>query len=177
MFICAGDSEQFDFAKPIGIGLINSAINLTKEILYNKPDFLIFVGSAGSYGKFNIFDIVESTSSSNIELSFFTNNSYTPIDNITKTSNKIFKDETVVNSSNYISTDFKTCQKFHQYNIGIENMEFFSILEVAKKFNIPVAGIFIVTNYCNSDAHRDFLKNHTKAKEILIDYVKGLKRR
>jgi nucleoside phosphorylase len=44
--------------------------------------------------------------------------------------------------------------------VGIENMEFFSILSVAKEFEIPVAGIFVITNYTNENAHEDFLKNH-----------------
>jgi len=39
-------------------------------------------------------------------------------------------------------------------------MEFFSILSVAKEFEIPVAGIFVITNYTNENAHEDFIKNH-----------------
>ena len=49
MFICAGESEQFIFAKNIGIGLISSAINLTKLCLQYLPKELIFIGSAGCY--------------------------------------------------------------------------------------------------------------------------------
>jgi hypothetical protein len=30
MFICAGESEQFDFALPIGIDMVDVAINLTR---------------------------------------------------------------------------------------------------------------------------------------------------
>ena len=50
-------------------------------------------------------------------------------------------------------------------------MEYFSILSVAKEFEIPVAGIFIVTNYTNENAHEDFLKNHQEAKEKLTKYL------
>ena len=50
MIISAGNKEIFDFATPIGVGLIESSINLTRLCLFNKPDFLIFIGSAGSYG-------------------------------------------------------------------------------------------------------------------------------
>jgi nucleoside phosphorylase len=173
LFVCAGNGEEFSFAKPIGVGLVNSAINLTKEILYTKPDFIVFVGSVGSYGDYKIFDIVESCSASNIELSFLQNYSYTPIDNVLKSSNKIFKDETIINSSNYISSNFELSKNFNKYGIGLENMEFFSVVSVAQKFDIDVAGIFIVTNYCNSDAHKDFLKNHKEAKERLSKYIKS----
>jgi nucleoside phosphorylase len=57
------------------------------------------------------------------------------------------------------------------YGVGIENMEFFSILSVAKEFEIPVAGIFVVTNYTNENAHEDFLKNHKEAMEKLTKYL------
>ena len=50
MIICAGRNETFPFAHPIGVGLIESAINLTRMCLFDKPDYLLFVGSAGSYG-------------------------------------------------------------------------------------------------------------------------------
>lgn len=50
-------------------------------------------------------------------------------------------------------------------------MEFYAILQVAKEFEIPVAGIFIVTNYTNENAHEDFLANHENAKETLTKYL------
>jgi nucleoside phosphorylase len=175
MIVCAGDIETFDFAIPIGIGLINSAVNLTRLCLFDKPDYLIFIGSAGSYGKYNIFDIVESSSGANIELSFLEDKSYTPLDNVIRTHNMTFNDETIVNSSNYITIDFELSKEFEQYGVGIENMEFFSLCSVAKEFDIPIAGIFVVTNYTNKEAHKDFLKNHQKAIDKLIKYLEEKK--
>lgn len=156
MIICAGKNEVFNFAQPMGVGLIEMAINLTRLCLFNKPDFLLFVGSAGSYGEHNIFDIIESKRASNIELSFLNNNSYTPLDNVLESENKFVRNDTIVNSSNYISTNFALSKKFNAYGIGIENMEYFSVLQVAREFQIPVGGIFIVTNYTNENAHEDF---------------------
>ncbi len=173
MFICAGESETFDFAKPMGIGLIDMSINLTKLCMEKKPPpFIFFVGTAGSYGKHKIFDIVESKTASNIENSFFNAKSYTPIDNIVSTSDNVSR-ETIVNSSNYISTDESLSKNYLANNIGIENMEFFAVLKVAQYFNIPAAGAFIVTNYCNANAHADFIKNHKEAMERLTDYIKS----
>lgn len=174
MIICAGNNETFNFAYPIGVGLIQSAINLTRLALFDKPDFLLFVGSAGSYGNHNIFDIVHSKTASNIELCFLNNSCYTPLDNVisTEESPKVPR-ETIVNSSNYISTCKEFSQKMLSLHVELENMEFFSVLSVAKEFNIPAAGIFIVTNYCDSFAHRDFLSNHEKAKSLLVDYIQN----
>ena len=50
-------------------------------------------------------------------------------------------------------------------------MEYFSVVQVAKEFDIPVAGIFIVTNHTNKDAHKDFLKNHKEAMKKLSEYL------
>lgn len=171
MIICAGRNETFPFATSMGVGLIQSAINLTRMCLFNKPDYILFIGSAGSYGEHNIFDIVQSRSASNIELSFLNGDSYTPLDNVLKSENKLVKDQTIVNSSNYISTNQKLCKDFKKYGIGIENMEFYALLQVAREFDIDIAGIFIVTNYTNQDAHQDFTTNHKKAMNELINFL------
>lgn len=171
MIICAGRSETFKFAEAIGVGLIESSINLTRIALFEKPDFLLFIGTAGSYGNYNIFDIVESKKAANFELSFLKDDSYTPLNNLLESENKIVRNDTIVNSSNYISTNFELSKNFNKHGIEIENMEFFSILQVAKEFNIPVAGIFIITNYTNKNAHEDFIKNHKEAMLKLTQYL------
>lgn len=171
MIVCAGRNETFPFAQAIGVGLVESAINLTRICLFNKPEYLLFVGSAGSYGQYNIFDIVESKRASNVELAFLNADAYTPLDNVLESENKFTRNDTIVNSSNYISTNKELCKNFSDYGIGIENMEFFSVLSVAKEFEIPVAGIFVITNYTNDTAHEDFVKNHQEAKEKLVNYL------
>ncbi|GAX86764.1 conserved hypothetical protein [Lebetimonas natsushimae] len=166
--ISSGNQEIFSFAHPIGIGLIESAINLTRLVLFDKPDFLIFIGSAGSYGKFKPFDIIKTKTASNIEHCFLKEKCYTPIDNIISLS---VSRETIVNSSNYITTSKKMSKKYLTLGIDAENMEFYSVLRVAKEFNIPAIGIFVITNYCYKNAHKEYLQNLKKAKKILIDYL------
>ena len=171
MIICAGNNESFDFATPMGVGLIESAINLTRLCLFDKPEFLLFVGTAGSYGKQNIFEIIESKTAANVELAFLNNDAYTPLDNVVST-NTTNKQDIIVNSSNYITTNEELTKKFLKLGIGIENMEFFAVLKVAQEFNIPAGGVFCITNYTNKNAHEDFIKNHEKAKELLGLHVK-----
>ncbi len=171
MIVSAGKNETFPFATPIGVGLIESAMNLTRLCLFDKPDYILFIGSAGSYGKYNIFDIVESSNASNIELSFFRDDSYTPIDNLLKCEDIKFKSDTTVNSSNYISTNEEITKEFNNYGIGIENMEFYSVVKIAQEFEIDVKGIFIVTNYTNKNAHQDFISNHNEAMDKLVNHL------
>jgi nucleoside phosphorylase len=168
--ISAGNNEVFDFAIPVGVGLINSAINLTRICLFNKPDYLIFIGTAGSYGNKKIFDIIESKTAANIEHCFLNKNCYTPLDNVISFARDVSR-ETIVNSSNYITTDNEIAKKYLKLNIDIENMEFFSVMSVAKEFEIPALGIFTVTNYCHAEAHKEYLSNIKKAKKLLIEYL------
>ncbi|WP_324171753.1 purine-nucleoside phosphorylase [Sulfurimonas sp.] len=171
MIICAGNNETFDFATPMGVGLIETAMNLTRLCLFDKPEFLLFVGSAGSYGNHKIFDIVESKTASNIELAFLSADAYTPLDNFVSTNIEEKKD-VIVNSSNYISTNKELTKKFLNFGVEIENMEFFSVLKVAEEFDIPAGGVFCITNYTDENAHKDFLENHENAKELLSTHVK-----
>ena len=171
MIICAGRNETFPFAQSIGVGLIESAINLTRICLFNKPEYLLFIGSAGSYGNHQIFDIVESKRAANVELAFLNADAYTPLDNVLESENKFTRNDTIVNSSNYISTNKELTKNYLEYGIGIENMEYFSVLSVAKEFEIPVAGIFVITNFTDENAHEDFMKNHKTAMEKLTNYL------
>ena len=172
MIICAGNNETFDFAQPMGVGMVETAMNLTRLCLFDKPEFILFVGSAGSYGDAKIFDIIESKTASNIELAFLSNDAYTPLDNVI-TADTEGKKHIIVNSSNYISTNETLTKKFINFGVGIENMEFFAVLKIAQEFDIPAGGVFCITNYTNKNAHEDFLKNHDRAKELLSNHVKN----
>jgi len=171
MILSAGNEEIFHFARPIGIGLVESAINLTRIALFDRPESFIFIGSCGSYNpkKHKIFDIVTTSSASQIEISFLKKESYTPIDQIITSS---VSRETIVNSSNYITTDKIASLAFDKLGMEIENMEFYSVMKVAKEFNIPVRGVFVVTNYCDTQAHNQYLQNIKQAKTILIQHLR-----
>lgn len=175
MIICAGEIENFDFAIPIGIGLIDSAINLTnilKTKLLEKQNIseLIFIGTAGLYKNGNILDVYESSKASNLEISKVLNLSYTPTKYVIETN--VSRETLQINSSNFITQDEIIAHKMFDLGCFMENMEFFSVLKVANFFKIPAFGIFCATNFCNKNAHNDFLSNHEKAKKILKNYVK-----
>jgi nucleoside phosphorylase len=151
--------------------MIDVSINLSKLCIEKKPPFLFFVGTAGSYGKKRIFDIVLSKTASNIENSFFNAKAYTPIDNLISTADDVSR-ETIVNSSNYITTNKELGKYYLAKNIHLENMEYYAVLKVAKHFSIPAAGAFVVTNYCDANAHRDYLSNQKEAMARLSAYIK-----
>lgn len=172
MFVCAGQMESFGFAQNIGIGLVESAINLTQIVIHKHPEIIIFVGSAGSYDpNATLLDIVESNAASQIELSLWEKKSYTPLENVI-VAGDVPKDGIIINSSNYITTDSSLALRFLECGVRYENMEFFSVLSVAKSFLIPAIGIFCLTNYTDSNAHESFLANIQKSNTKIELYVK-----
>ncbi len=183
MFVCAGNGEEFRFAKSIGVGLIESAINLSRICEQKKPEFLVFVGSAGSYdAKIPLLELYISQEARQMESSLLFDASYTPIPLHIKSPQNV-SHETIqkikslglksacVNSSNYITTDFNTAQKFKNKGMLLENMEFFSVLNVGKNFEIPTLGVFCVSNYCHSQAHQEFMNNQIEVIKKIQDFL------
>lgn len=140
------------------------------KILNALPSEIIFVGSAGLYKEGKVFEIYESSIAANIEISSLENKSYSPIDS--EIASVVPRGTCKVNSSNFITTDQNLAHGLFDHGYFLENMEFFAVLKVAKKIQIPAYGIFIVTNFCDENAHADFLKNHEQAKKELEKYLK-----
>lgn len=235
MLVCAGRNETLCCAVPIGIGLVEASLGLTRLLLGGAREIenIIFVGSAGAYSKeILIGDMFFSVEATQIESSFLSGGSYTPIDNVMKmesvdlsgfgdfarffvsdenlrdkesgqknvsyeTSEQTLKSiqnqktgnqqkfmrnsvvarqieqtkQVVVNSSNYITTDENSANQMAMAGIPLENMEFYAVMKVAQSFGVPAMGVFCVTNYCDENAHRDFLANHSEAKCKLEGFI------
>ena len=179
MFVCAGNGEEFEFARSIGVGLVESAITLSKLCVTEGVESLVFVGSAGSYDKeVDLLELFVSTQATQIESSLLVGESYTPLKQEIKslknvsceTISKILSlnlPQAIVNSSNYICIDSAYALRMKERGILLENMEFFSVLSVARRFNIPALGVFCVSNHCHSKAHKEFAENLLKVLRLL----------
>lgn len=168
LFVCAGGAESFKNTFNCGIGLVNASINLSKFLSTKKqlPKKLVFIGTCGLYDiKKELFSVIISKTATNIEISALLNMSYSPIINAQNPQN------CAINSSNFITKDLSIAKKFHKLNLVAENMEFYAICEVAKAFNLECEGIFCATNYCQSNAHEQFLAGHKRAIEILKNFI------
>jgi len=170
IFLCAGKIESIKGALPIGVGLFDALVNLNEIITKNSVKEMVFIGSAGSYGRDNIFDIVESCMASQVEYPYLNDDSYTPLQNILL-ENVSCETKMVVNSSNYITSSKKISDKFLHNGYDLENMEFYSVMFLAKRYGIKAKGIFVVTNYCDENAHKDFIANQKKANEIMESII------
>ncbi|HEE8960594.1 TPA: purine-nucleoside phosphorylase [Campylobacter jejuni] len=173
MIICAGGNENFSFAKAIGIGLIESAFHLSQLCFKEKPSKLIFIGTCGLYDKGEILEIYRSSHAFNVEFSKISHAFYTPAKyEICLEKENVSRETIKINSSNYICQNSKAAKEFSKLGFFAENMEAFSVLSVAKNLNIDAECILCATNFCNENAHEDFIKNHQKAKENLEEYLK-----
>ncbi|MFW5606191.1 MAG: purine-nucleoside phosphorylase [Campylobacter hyointestinalis] len=174
MIVCAGLNESFEFALPIGVGITSSAINLTKILTANKADEIIFVGTCGLYKDGNLLDIYESKTAVNLEISSLLRLSYSPLFSspIVQDLKNVSCETLITNSSNFITTNIDIAHKFSELGLFMENMELYSVLETAKQFKIPARGILCATNFCEPNAHNEFIKNHKKAKINLEKYLK-----
>ncbi len=140
------------------------------KILNALPSEIIFIGSAGLYKDGEVFKIYESSVAANIEISSLENKSYSPIES--EIASIVPRGTCKVNSSNFITTDKNLAHELFACGYFLENMEFFAVLKVAQKFQIPAYGIFVATNFCDKNAHADFIKNHEQAKKELEKYLK-----
>ena len=140
------------------------------KILNALPSEIIFVGSAGLYKDGEVFEIYESSVAANIEISSLEHKSYSPIES--EIASIVPRGTYKVNSSNFITTDQNLAYELFARGYFLENMEFFAVLKVAQKFQIPAYGIFVATNFCDENAHEDFIKNHEQAKKELEKYLK-----
>ncbi|MFK0467250.1 purine-nucleoside phosphorylase [Campylobacter jejuni] len=173
MIVCAGGNENFSFAKAIGIGLVESAFHLGQLCFKEKPSKLIFIGTCGLYDKGEILEIYRSSYAFNVEFSKISHAFYTPAKyEICLEKENVSRETIKINSSNYICQNSKAAKEFSKLGFFAENMEAFSVLSVAKNLNIDAECILCETNFCNENAHEDFIKNHQKAKEKLEEYLK-----
>ena len=140
------------------------------KILSALPSEIIFIGSAGLYKDGEVFKIYESSVAANIEISSLENKSYSPIES--EIASVVPRGTCKINSSNFITTNQNLAHELFDRGYFLENMEFFAVLKVAQKFQIPAYGIFVATNFCDKNAHADFTKNHEQAKKELEKYLK-----
>ncbi|NDJ27143.1 purine-nucleoside phosphorylase [Campylobacter sp. MIT 12-8780] len=185
MILCAGGNENFSFAKSIGIGLIEPCLKLPLLLQEFKPSKLVFIGTCGLYDeKDELLQIYQSQHAFNVEFSKLSNAFYSPAQCEISWHKKLEKkesNETLAefvsqetfksNSSNYICADKKAAAEFLKLGLRLENMEIFSLLSVAKFYDIELSCFLCASNYCDEKAHQSFLAHHTKAKAKLEAFL------
>jgi nucleoside phosphorylase len=166
--------------RTIGIGLIDSAINLN-QILLNNRDIknVIFVGTAGAYQNSNlsIYDVVQGVKTDLFSLPFYERCSYFPSKMVTSLELNEFENLKKTNVASVLdinasSESFKNL--FKDTGFQLEHMELFSVARVAKLLNKKVYSIFSISNIVDENAHEDWKKNNKTASLLAQEKLKEL---
>ena len=136
-----------------GVGMVNTAINLTKELIKKKYDLVINMGVAGSFSEeLKNGDVVEVVEDNFSEIGFengFEFSKFTDFDlktkfyNSAKTALKQVKAITVNTVHGKNDTIFEITKR---ENPEIESMEGASVFKVCEEFNVPCVQIRSVSN-------------------------------
>jgi len=179
VFVCAGRTEVFEFAKSVGVGMVEAALGVAEILRESKFDEVVFVGTCGLYDKRDeLLKIYEVFKVENLEMSGVLSLAYSPLFEMTEKIKSVIKTPNVsretFNSSNFITTDAKTAQKFSSFFVG-ENMELYGVKVACERAGVAWRGILCATNYCDQNAHKNYVKNIKEAKKRLEKYIERLK--
>ncbi len=157
----------------LGIGFLNSALNLEKLIQVQAITEIIFIGTAGSYtDSLEIGEIVTVSSSSALNLGAVLELAYVPTkqEHFDLNIFEGFKSAQCF-SSLEISRQEIIAEKLIAQNQSekylVENMELYGIAAVAKRHEIPLRALLGITNYINPNAHEDWKANNLEVSKKL----------
>jgi hypothetical protein len=177
LLISAGRTEVIPGTIPVGVGFLEAGLQLARLLEGGEWDEVLFLGTAGSYGEIPPFWLIESWVGVQWEVGWVEGKGYTPIELRVEAPKPetplklppLPKGEGVLNSSHYITTDWEIARQFRNLGAVGESMEHFGIIRVGALFQIPVRGLYLVTNYTDPAAHLSYRQNLPKALEILTE--------
>lgn len=149
-----------------GVGKVNATMNLTKEIMKNKPDFIINLGSAGADKPNKIGDIKVCTrfSDRNFEDDYsLTEKIYKPLYNT---------------DMNLIQEDGSLCSTGDNFllsprnNADVYDMEAFALAKVCHEFKIPFVSVKYITDIIGENSIDMWKDNVTSSGKVLGDWLK-----
>lgn len=136
-----------------GIGMVNTSINLTRELSKNRYDLVINMGIAGSFkDSINIGDVVEITEDSFSEIGFENNNQFNKFSEFDiKTSFTVNPKSTLKSvKSITVNTVHGNAQSISEIvereNTDIESMEGAAVFNVCEYFNTNCIQIRSISN-------------------------------
>jgi futalosine hydrolase len=136
-----------------GVGMVNTAINLTKELVGNNFDFVVNMGIAGSFSSdILIGDVVEVVEDKFSEIGFENGVSFSEFSELNVKTSYEIKGETTLRkvksiTVNTVHGNEKSIDDIVKtLNPDIESMEGAAVFQVCKKFKIPCVQIRSISN-------------------------------
>jgi futalosine hydrolase len=136
-----------------GVGMVNTAINLTKELVENEYDLVVNMGVSGSFSSdILIGDVVEVVEDNFSEIGFENGVSFSEFSELNVKTSYEIKGETTLRkvksiTVNTVHGNEKSIDKIvKRLNPDIESMEGAAVFQVCKKFKIPCLQIRSISN-------------------------------
>ena len=136
-----------------GVGMVNTAINLTKELVENEYDLVVNMGVSGSFSSdILIGDVVEVVEDSFSEIGFENGVSFSEFSELNVKTSYEIKGETTLRkvksiTVNTVHGNEKSIDEIVKtLNPDIESMEGAAVFQVCKKFKIPCVQIRSISN-------------------------------
>ena len=136
-----------------GVGMVNTAINLTKELVENEYDLVVNMGVSGSFSSdILIGDVVEVVEDNFSEIGFENGVSFSEFSELNVKTSYEIKGETTLRkvksiTVNTVHGNEKSIDKIvKRLNPDIESMEGSAVFQVCKKFKIPCLQIRSISN-------------------------------
>ena len=162
-----------------GVGMVNTAINLTKELMQTKYDLVINMGVAGSFSDdLNNGDVVEVIEDNFCEIGFENGiefSKFTDFDLKTKylnSSRSSLKKVRAITVNTVHGKDETISDVIKRQNPEIESMEGASVFKVCEEFNVPCIQIRAISNKVQKrDKNKWNLKLAIKNLNIEIEKI------
>ena len=136
-----------------GVGMVNTAINLTKELVENEYDLVVNMGVSGSFSSdILIGDVVEVVEDNFSEIGFENGVSFSEFSELNVKTSYEIKGETTLRkvksiTVNTVHGNEKSIDDIVKtLNPDIESMEGAAVFQVCKKFKIPCLQIRSISN-------------------------------
>ena len=134
-----------------GMGMVNTSIQITKELMQNKYDLVINMGVAGSFSKdYVIGDVVEVVEDSFSELGFENGNNFGHFSNFLTKYNVAAKTNLQKVKGITVNTvhgnEQSIAEIVNRLNPDVESMEGAAVFKVCNEFAVPCIQIRAISN-------------------------------
>ena len=165
-----------------GVGMVNTAIHLTEELLKNKYDVVLNMGVAGSFSEdFKIGDVVEAVEDNFSEIGFENGSRFEGFSDFEILTNYSVAGKTDLQkvrgiTVNTVHGNEKSINEIvKRLNPDLESMEGAAVFKVCKKFTVTCMQIRAISNKVekrnkeNWDMHLAIKNLNDKVAQIITD--------
>ena len=166
----------------IGVGMVNTAIHLTEELLKNEHDVVLNMGVAGSFSEdFKIGDVIEVVEDNFSEIGFENGSGFEGFSDFEIVTNYSIAGKTDLQkvrgiTVNTVHGNEKSINEIvKRFNPDVESMEGAAVFKVCKKFAVTCMQIRAISNKVekrnkeNWDMHLAIKNLNDKVAQIITD--------